>query len=535
MSNPNNEGPPGAANAPRGALLLKRLLIFFGIITIFIVAWVLMTYLSAARNRAEAFMQQSTEKAGNQLSNFFDPVQSAATIFKGWAESGKLGRLSAATLNALVIPLLDQLPQVYSLEVFDAKRLLYMLRRDDRGWLAYENVHSPQGKGRPVWIHLGADSAEMKRWAAEKTTGSADLQWLGDVLTTARRGPFWTGPHPLPFKKISAYSSVISWKQDSSSYAAAFNIRVSDIRQQLASLRFTESGFTFLFDPDPPSISGGQPHPLPDVITDEETPGRSEPILRQAIRVWRERGKPVEAFRFQADKMRWWGQLVRLKGSKSRGAGMGVVVPEKELQALQQRDGYLYILAALVVLWIGLLVFSRKYLREAARQRHPFDTRQLPEDVIRRMIEGGESEWLEFKSTLRWNLKADRPGKEIELASLKTVAAFMNSDGGTLLVGVSDDGTVTGTAADRFENDDKYLQHFSNIFKQHIGLEFSEYVEFALRPVGDRQVLVVTCRKSVRPVFLRNKKDEHFYIRSGPSSRDLTPSQMLEYVQERFD
>ena len=168
-------------------------------------------------------------------------------------------------------------------------------------------------------------------------------------------------------------------------------------------------------------------------------------------------------------------------------------------------------------------------------QRYAFDTRQLPEGAIRRMIEAGEGERLEFKSTLRWNLKADRPGKEIELACLKTVAAFMNSDGGTLLVGVSDDGTVTGIDADGFENDDKYLQHFSNIFKQHIGLEFSEYVEFALRPVGDRQVLVVACRKSARPVFLKNKKEEHFYIRSGPSSRDLTPSQMLEYVQERFE
>ncbi len=535
MSNPKNGGSPGVANAPRGALLLKRLLVFFGIVTVFIVAWVLMTYFSAARSRAEAFMQRSTEKAGNQLSNFFDPVQSAASVFKGWAESGKLDRLSAATLNALVVPLLDQLPQVYSLEVFDAGHVLYMLRRDDRGWLAYENVPSSRGGGRPLWIHLGADSTEMKRWPAEEAIGSADLQWLGDVLSAGRRGPFWTGPQPLPFKEISAYSSVVSWKKNGRPYAAAFNIRVSDIHQQLASLRFTESGFTFLFDPDPPTISGGQPHPLPDVIAGEEAPGRSGPVLREAIRVWRERGKTGEAFRFQVDRAQWWGQLVRLKGSKGKGAGMGVVVPEKELQALQQREGYLYILAALAVLWIGLLVFSRKYLREAARQRGTFDIRQLSEEAIRRMIAAGESERLEFKSTLRWNLKAGRPGKEIELASLKTVAAFMNSDGGTLLVGVSDDGTVTGTAADRFENDDKYLQHFSNIFKQHIGLEFSEYVDFALRPVGDRHVLVVTCRKSTRPVFLRNKKDEHFYIRSGPSSRDLTPSQMLEYVQERFD
>ena len=535
MSNPKEDNPSETESAPRGPLLLKRLLIFFGIVTVFIVAWVLTTYLSTARSRAETFMQQASERAANQLSKLFDPVQSAATVFKGWAESGKFNRYSVDTLNALVVPMLAQLPQVYSLEVFNARRLLYMLRREDTQWLAYQNALSAGNKMASVWIRLGADGTEKERWPAEEAIGTGGRRWLKEVLATARPGPFWTGPHPLPFKQREAYSSIVAWKQGGVPHAAALNIRVSDIRQQLVSLRFTEAGQTFLFDPHTLAESEGGSSPAPDLITAERAPEKLRPVLQQAFKAWRDQGKPFEAFRFQVDKAHWWGQLVRLKDSQGKGTGVGIVVPEKELQALQQGDGYLYILAALAVLWVGLLVFSRKYLRLSARQRYAFDTRQLPEETVRRMIAGGESERLEFKSTLRWNLKADRPGKEIELACLKTVAAFMNSDGGTLLVGVSDDGRVTGTSADGFDNDDKYLQHFSNIFKQHIGLEFSEYVEFALRPVGERQVLVVTCRKSARPVFLKNKREEHFYIRSGPSSRDLTPSQMLEYVQERFE
>ena len=92
----------------------------------------------------------------------------------------------------------------------------------------------------------------------------------------------------------------------------------------------------------------------------------------------------------------------------------------------------------------------------------------------------------------------------------------MNADGGTLLVGVADDGTVGGIAADNFPDDDHYLRHFSAIFEQHIGLNFSEFIEFALRPANGRQVLVVRCRRSPRPVFVTHKKTRCFSSVPGP-------------------
>ena len=65
------------------------------------------------------------------------------------------------------------------------------------------------------------------------------------------------------------------------------------------------------------------------------------------------------------------------------------------------------------------------------------------------VIERGEHDRLEFKSTLRWNLKAEKAGKEIELAVMKSLAAFMNSAGGNLIVGVDDQGGIIGLAADQ--------------------------------------------------------------------------------------
>ena len=92
-----------------------------------------------------------------------------------------------------------------------------------------------------------------------------------------------------------------------------------------------------------------------------------------------------------------------------------------------------------------------------------------PDIRLKEIIKNGESNTLEFKSTMRMNLNTNQPGKEIELAWLKAATAFMNSDGGILLLGVNDRGDIVGLEPDKFENEDKCLLHFKNLINQHIG------------------------------------------------------------------
>ena len=72
---------------------------------------------------------------------------------------------------------------------------------------------------------------------------------------------------------------------------------------------------------------------------------------------------------------------------------------------------------------------------------------------------------------------------------MKTVVAFLNSDGGTLLVGVSDDGKIVGCSEDGFRNHDKYLLHVTNLVQRHIGVEFSRYLRYDLRPIEGESIL----------------------------------------------
>ncbi|ACY20451.1 hypothetical protein Gbro_1143 [Gordonia bronchialis DSM 43247] len=67
---------------------------------------------------------------------------------------------------------------------------------------------------------------------------------------------------------------------------------------------------------------------------------------------------------------------------------------------------------------------------------------------ITELIAGGESDHVEFKSTARINLRTEQKDPRMEHVIVKTVSAFVNADGGTLLIGVDDDGTPLGLDAD---------------------------------------------------------------------------------------
>lgn len=151
------------------------------------------------------------------------------------------------------------------------------------------------------------------------------------------------------------------------------------------------------------------------------------------------------------------------------------------------------------------------------------------------MIRGGENNKVEFKTSFRWDVYQNKKNPAIEHASLKTVAAFLNSDGGDLLIGVEDDGNIQGIEIDRFDNDDKFLLHFWNLVKSSLGQESTPFINTFLEKFDGKTVCRVTCKPSPFPVFLEQKGfDEEFYIRTGPGSTSLKIRETMNYISERF-
>jgi hypothetical protein len=130
---------------------------------------------------------------------------------------------------------------------------------------------------------------------------------------------------------------------------------------------------------------------------------------------------------------------------------------------------------------------------ESAKSRLRRQKRMPPEELIKK----GECETIEFKSTLRWNKEAKRDDDKIEQAVIKTIAAFLNTGGGTLLVGVNDKGIRVG-----------FFEAWSG-----------------------ETILRVHCQRSEVPAYV----DGNFlYIRSGASSEALPGDQIYSYVSSHF-
>lgn len=151
------------------------------------------------------------------------------------------------------------------------------------------------------------------------------------------------------------------------------------------------------------------------------------------------------------------------------------------------------------------------------------------------IIDYGESEAVEFKSTLRTNLHTGAADKRMEMAVLKTLAAFLNTGGGTLVIGIHDDGTPLGIGADGFASEDKMSLHLVNIVKERISPQALTTMHMHFEDHNGERVMVVRCQKSPAPVFMKDDEHERFYVRTGPSTTELKASQTLDYIKQRFD
>jgi len=142
---------------------------------------------------------------------------------------------------------------------------------------------------------------------------------------------------------------------------------------------------------------------------------------------------------------------------------------------------------------------------------------------LRELLSGAtEGPEVEFKSTLRWDLRLETNSRDVTDSVVKTVAAFLNTSGGTLLIGVSDDRTVVGLEHDQFESDDAFLRHFYTMLTNALGATVAPFVDAQIAPTPGGNVCLVEVRRSPEPVLCQLRKTlDAFFVRTGPATVNL--------------
>jgi hypothetical protein len=158
------------------------------------------------------------------------------------------------------------------------------------------------------------------------------------------------------------------------------------------------------------------------------------------------------------------------------------------------------------------------------------------------LINDGESNVLEFKSTARWNLHTSARDPKIEHAIVKTVTGFMNAEGGTLLVGVADDGSIVGLANDYSTLSKGNRDGFELFLTQLIGTDVSgpsqALIRTSFEAVGGADVCRVSVAASAKPVFAKSTTGggahTEFWVRLGNQTLQLHGSEMVDYHKEHW-
>lgn len=154
------------------------------------------------------------------------------------------------------------------------------------------------------------------------------------------------------------------------------------------------------------------------------------------------------------------------------------------------------------------------------------------------VIIDGETSTVEFKSSLLWDYKRGMKNRDLVDVVLKTITAFMNSGGGVLYVGVSDDGAILGIGSDYAclggKGDwDVWSRAFANAFRK-IGPEHAANIKLEKLRLEGKDVGKISVDKGQSPVYVDPFGKAEFYIRVGTNSQSLNPKQTTEYIHKRF-
>ena len=179
--------------------------------------------------------------------------------------------------------------------------------------------------------------------------------------------------------------------------------------------------------------------------------------------------------------------------------------------------------------------------RRPGRDESPFaETKVDVEQGVRSLVEEGESAVVEFKSTARCNLHTGAPDPAIQWAVIKTIAAFMNTHGGALLVGIDDHGRPVGIERDyplvKGRNRDGWELWLTAVVRTALGQNAATDLHVRFCTIDDSTVARIDVRPGVQPVFATRKDGprEAFFVRLNNSTEEMSGQALLDYRRKHW-
>lgn len=154
------------------------------------------------------------------------------------------------------------------------------------------------------------------------------------------------------------------------------------------------------------------------------------------------------------------------------------------------------------------------------------------------LISKGEDDDLEFKSSFRYDYRQQKVNKALESVIIKTLAGFMNTQGGSLLIGVADDGSIVGLEADyntlSRKDSDGYTQLLMSSIADKIGTPACKLVKILFHMHDGKEVCRVIVLPSPIPVYAKDDNQPRFYVRTGSGTREMDIQEAITFIKAKW-
>ena len=197
---------------------------------------------------------------------------------------------------------------------------------------------------------------------------------------------------------------------------------------------------------------------------------------------------------------------------------------------------YEWLIPVLVLLLAAITIGYFRLIRKQKRMLN--ESKSIRGKDLTEILLSGENDHVEFKSSLRWDYKQDQMNKSLENVILKTISAFLNSNGGTLIIGVDDSGSVLGLEKDyetvSKKSSDGFILTLTNLINQHVGKRVHKFINMEIINQEGKDICAVSVSKCDGPVFLGKNDNETFFIRASASSQRLSVSEVVGYIKSHW-
>jgi hypothetical protein len=190
------------------------------------------------------------------------------------------------------------------------------------------------------------------------------------------------------------------------------------------------------------------------------------------------------------------------------------------------------------VVWFGLVLAIAAGVVHASRRAGAAAATPGAQAGLADLLVAGEGPRLEYKSSLRWDVRKSTKNRALQKVIAKSAAGLMNAEGGTLLIGVTDDGRPCGIEPDIATLSRKDLDGFEQTLRQvlfeHLGPAASKRVQSRYERVGEATVAVLDVPPAEAPVFVEGKEGSEFFVRVGNTTRPLDAGASHRYISSHF-